>query len=239
MSENGILHPPCQRLFDPPEPPGVDYPVRFVQIHWDWLIAKRHLVLETTDLHQAYLLKPEVVKLLDAQKNTTHRLIMDLLWGTGGRVSEILGLKPSSFIEDGYGFGVILRTLKQGKGRPTKRSLHRSPKRYIPIEDPLLQDRVQSYLWSGKFKKDERIFKMARQTVNRHISDLVGRMGGAPFPISAHTFRHSFAIHLLLHGLPLKYVSQLMGHRSIESTEIYTNVLTVDGGYFLNGVDFH
>nr|WP_304504155.1 tyrosine-type recombinase/integrase [Aestuariicella albida] len=63
---------------------------------------------------------------------------------------------------------------------------------------------------------------MARQTVNRHIHALVERVGGAPFRISAHTFRHSFAIHLSLHGRPLKYVSQLLRHRSVDSTEIYS-----------------
>lgn len=80
---------------------------------------------------------------------------------------------------------------------------------------------------------------MTRQTVNHHISALVGRVGGAPFTFSSHTLRHSFAIHLLLQGRPLKYVSQLLGHKSIDSTEIYTNVLTIGGGHFLEGVDFH
>ncbi|MFT6164675.1 MAG: hypothetical protein ACJAZ7_001446 [Zhongshania aliphaticivorans] len=74
---------------------------------------------------------------------------------------------------------------------------------------------------------------MARQTVNRHIHGLVKRVGRAPINITCHTFRHSFAIHLLLHGRPLKIVSQLLAHKSIESTEIYTNVLAVDGGAFL------
>lgn len=40
-------------------------------------------------------------------------------------------------------------------------------------------------------------------------------------------------------GRPLKFVSQLLGHRSVESTEVYTNVLTFDGAHFLEGVDFH
>jgi len=80
---------------------------------------------------------------------------------------------------------------------------------------------------------------MVRQTVNRHIHAVVERVGGVPFSISCHTFRHSFAIHLLLHARPLKIVSLFLGHRSIDSTEIYTNVLTIDGGHFLEGVDFH
>lgn len=75
--------------------------------------------------------------------------------------------------------------------------------------------------------------------VNRHIHALVERVGGAPINITSHTFRHSFAVHLLLHARPLKYVSKLLGHQSVESTEIYTNVLTVDGAHFLEGVDFH
>ena len=161
------------------------------------------------------------------------------MWTTGARISEVLALTPASFVDDGYDFGVILKTLKQRRGRPSKKALQRSPKRYVPILDHLLQDRIQSYLYVGHFRKTERIFPMARQTVNRHIHALVESVGGADFPISSHTFRHSFAIHLLLHGRPLKYVSQLLGHKSIKSTEIYTNVLTIDGGHFLEGLDFH
>jgi site-specific recombinase XerD len=160
------------------------------------------------------------------------------MWTTGARISEVLAITPSHFIDDGYDFMVVLRTLKQRPGRPTNVQLARSPKRSVPIVDPMLQDRIQSYLYAGNFRKDERIFTMARQTVNRHIQGLVKRVGGAD-QYHCHTFRHSFAIHLLLHGRPLKIVSQLLGHKSIESTEIYTNVLTVDGGHFLDGVDFH
>ncbi|UQG60710.1 site-specific integrase [Marinobacter sp. M3C] len=46
-------------------------------------------------------------------------------------------------------------------------------------------------------------------------------------------------MHLLLRGRPLKFVSQLLDHRSVESTEVYTNVLTFDGAHSLEGVDFH
>lgn len=227
-----------QRLFQPRPEPLDSYPIQ-VRIDWDRLIAKRPTVLQTIDAMPAYLLKPEVLGLLEAEKHPTYRLILDLMWTTGARVSEVLALTPGSFVDDGYDFGVVLKTLKQRPGRPSKAALQRSAKRYVPIVDHLLQDRVQSYLYAGKFGKGARIFPMARQTVNRHIDALVERVGGAPFSISAHTFRHSFAIHLLLHGRPLKYVSQLLGHKSIDSTEIYTNVLTIDGGHFLEGVEFH
>ena len=60
----------------------------------------------------SYLLKPEVLALLDADKHPTYRLILDLMWTTGARVSEVLALTPASFLDDGYDFGVILKTLK-------------------------------------------------------------------------------------------------------------------------------
>lgn len=228
-----------KKLFFPIEEPVAEFPIQAMRIDWKRLKAKRPTVLETIDEMPSYLLKPEVLELLDMEKHPTYRLILDLMWTTGARISEVLALTPGSFEDDGYDFGVILKTLKQRAGRPKKKALQRSPKRYIPIVDHLLQDRIQSYIYAGHFRKTQRLFPMARQTVNRHIDKLVEQAGGSPFSISSHTFRHSFAIHLLLHGRPLKYVSQLLGHRSMDSTEIYTNVLTIDGGHFLEGVDFH
>jgi len=239
FSRQTLSRIPPDRLFIPRARPPIDFPIQHVVIDWDRLVAKRPLVLDTVAAMPTYLLKPEILTLLAAEKDPAHRLILDLMWSTGARVSEVLALMPASFIDDGYDYGVVLKTLKQGPGRPSRAVSLRSPKRYVPIADPLLKDRIQSYLWAGRFKQSEKLFPMVRQTVNRHIHALVARAGGAPFRISAHTFRHSFAIHLLLHGRPLKYVSQLLGHRSVESTEIYTNVLTVDGAHFLDGVDFH
>ncbi|WP_288363815.1 site-specific integrase [uncultured Spongiibacter sp.] len=238
-SSGAFPAPRPKRLFYPYTPRLDTFPIQHVQIDWQRLIAKREMVLDTVDAMPAYLLKPEVLGLLDAEKHSTYRLILDLMWTTGARISEVLALTPSHFVDDGYDFMVVLRTLKQRPGRPTKVQLARSPKRAIPIVDPLLIDRIQSYLYAGHFRKDERIFTMARQTVNRHIHDLVERVGDASINITCHTFWHSFAIHLLLYGRPLKIVSQLLGHKSIESTEIYTNVLTADGGHLLDGVDFH
>jgi len=117
------------------------------------------------------------------------------MWTTRARVSEVLALKPTSF-KDKYDFGVILDTLKQRPGRPTKKALQRSAKRYIPIVEYALQDRIQSFLYAHHFKQNERLFPMCRQTVNRHITKLVERVEGAPLKVSSHTFRHSFAIHL-------------------------------------------
>ncbi|AFU97808.1 tyrosine-type recombinase/integrase [Simiduia agarivorans] len=238
---DGAFPAPPKSLFTSRESPAVRFPIQRVEIDWARLQAKRPLVLDTVQAMPAYLLYPEVVGLLAQADNPAQRLVLDLMWSTGARVSEVLALKPTSFVDDGYDFGVILQTLKQKSGRPSKKMLARSAKRYVPIQDRVLKDRIQSFLWAGHFKKTDRIFPMCRQTVNRYIHKLVDRVGGGdvPFNITAHTFRHSFAVHLLLHGRPLKAIGQLLGHRSLKSTEIYTEVLSVDVGHFLDGVAFH
>ena len=225
-------------LFQSPKPAVHNFPIAHIDIDWQRLMAKRPVVLDTVDEMPAYLLKPEVIRLLELTTDPVDRLIIDLIWSTGARISEVLALTKESFTHDGYDFQVKLSTLK-GRGRPKKTAVMRSPKRYIPIWDKVLQRRVQEYLFVNQFKQGERLFKMCRQTMDRHIKALVKKAGGAPFRISSHTFRHSFAVHLVLHGRPLKYISRLLGHRSIESTEIYTRVLTVDGSHFMEGVEFH
>ncbi|WP_227551224.1 site-specific integrase [Kangiella sp. HZ709] len=201
-------------------------------------MSKRHAVLVLNEDMPEYLLKPEVNSILDCEPNPAYRLIIDLIWSTGGRVSEILALTPERFLFDGHDFIIKLDTLKS-RGRPKKKSVERSPKRLIPLFDEKLKSAIQTFLYVNKFRKGEKIFKVCRQTVNRRIKRAAIKADDFPFAISSHTFRHSFAIHLVLHGRPLKYISQLLGHSSIKSTEIYTNVLTVDGSHFMKGIDFH
>lgn len=107
-------------LFRRIEAPDVSFPIQSVRIDWDRLIAKRPLILETVEQMPVYLLKPEILGLLNAEKDPTYQLILDLMWTTGARISEVLALRTTSFVDDGYGFGVILKTLKQRPGRPSK-----------------------------------------------------------------------------------------------------------------------
>ncbi len=76
-------------------------------------MAKRPIVLRALNKMPGFLLKPEVMGLLEAEKDPQYRLLFDLMWSTGARVSAVLALTPSSSIDDGYDFGAILKTLKQ------------------------------------------------------------------------------------------------------------------------------
>ncbi len=126
-SHHGFSH--SQRLFARHEDPLVSFPIQHVEIDWDRLIDKRPMILAAIEHMPGYLLRPEVLILLEAEKHPTYRLILDLMWTTGAKVSEVLGLTPSSFIDDGYDFGVTLNTPKRCPGRPKKMTLLLSPKR--------------------------------------------------------------------------------------------------------------
>ncbi|NVJ65918.1 MAG: tyrosine-type recombinase/integrase [Gammaproteobacteria bacterium] len=224
-------------LFKATPPQPIHYPIQHVEIDWEYVRAGRKEILDTVEEMPAYLLHPEVRNLIAFAKEN-QKLLLELLWATGARVSELLALTPERYYFNGYRQFIVLDTLKR-RGRPKKKAIQRSPKRYIPICDEVLSQKIRSFLAINKFRKGERIFKVQRQTVNRWIKACAEKGGGAPFSISSHTFRHSFAIHLLLHGRPLKYVSKLLGHSSVKSTEIYNNVLTFDGAHLMEGIDFH
>lgn len=157
------------------------------------------------------------------------------MWCTGARISELLSITPASFHDD-YNFGVILKTLKRGAGRPSKRSLQRSPKRFIPILDRDVQTQnqsYQSYLSMKKFWMDEQVFPVTRQAVSANIDWLINQVVSEPsFRVGCHTFGHSFTVHLLPQGRPLNIWIQLLGHRSVDSTGVYTNVLRFDKDHF-------
>jgi site-specific recombinase XerD len=103
-----------------------------VQIDWQRLMAKRDLVLDNVNAMPTYVLKPEVLGLLGAEKYPTYRLILDLMWTTGARIPEVLALTSSHLIDDGYNFMVVLRALKQRSVRPTHVQRAGSAKRAEP-----------------------------------------------------------------------------------------------------------
>ena len=83
---------------------------------------------------------------------------------------------------------------------------------------------------SGRSKKEEHVFigaggRMSGQTINRLFKKLLDEIGMYKEGLSAHSIRHSCATHLLAHGADLRYVQELLGHESIETTTVYTHEL--------------
>ena len=155
---------------------------------------------------------------LDTTKGRRDRAMLELLYSCGLRVSELTALRLSDlFFGEGY-----IRIL--GKG---------NKERLVPIGN-LARERIMLYLdcREPKSAKDRDILflnnrgkALTRVMVFYVIRDAVER-AGIEKTVSPHIFRHSFATHLLAGGASIRQVQDMLGHESIETTEIYTHLDT-------------
>ena len=158
---------------------------------------------------------------IDLSQPNGHRnkAMIEVMYGCGLRVSELIGLQISNiYREDGF-----LRII--GKG---------SKERLVPIGDNSLKILFQ-YIEGARLhinvkpKFTDTVFLnsrgtgLTRQMVFLIVKDLAER-NGITKTISPHTFRHSFATHLLEGGANLLAVQQMLGHASVSTTEIYTHI---------------
>jgi len=146
------------------------------------------------------------------------RAMLEVLYASGLRVSELVGLRLSQVSLD---MGVVRVSGKGGK------------ERLVPLGEEAL-DWIGRYLKASrpallKGKKSDAVFvtargaAMSRQAfwyiIKRHAA-----RAGMTKPVSPHTLRHAFATHLLNHGADLRVVQLLLGHSDISTTQIYTHV---------------
>ena len=156
---------------------------------------------------------------IDLSRPEGHRnkAIIETLYGCGLRVSELVNLRLTDIH---YGEGFITVT---GKG---------NKQRLVPISNKALKeiDIYRSYRNKQSGIQDENIVflnrrgkKLTRAMIFIIIKDLASR-AGIRKNISPHTFRHSFATHLIEGGADLRAVQEMLGHESILTTEIYTHI---------------
>jgi integrase/recombinase XerD len=153
----------------------------------------------------------------DAQRAMSHRLyvLLELLYATGMRVSELVSLKRAQVVRD-----AAFLTIR-GKG---------SKERIVPLTDRA-RDAVKAYeatLAAGNpwlFPAGGESGYLSRQVFARELKNLAARAGIGAARISPHVLRHAFASHLLSGGADLRVVQTLLGHSDISTTQIYTHVL--------------
>ncbi len=147
--------------------------------------------------------------------------MIEVLYGCGLRVSELIDLKISSInFKENY-------IKVEGKGKKI---------RYVPLADytaKLIEKYIKNVRNSNKINKkyedylflNNRGTSMSRIIVFIIIKELAEKAGIRKV-ISPHTFRHSFATHLLQNGADLRFIQEMLGHSSIVTTEIYTHLST-------------
>jgi len=178
-----------------------------------------------------YLSEEEVDQLLDAAMSRPGadgiRLValLEILYATGLRVSELVGLPLASLSRDQR--YLIVR----GKGQK---------ERMVPLSDPA-RDAITSYLLvrKGFMPKRSRLGNpeiwmfpsrgkdghLTRARFAQLLKELAIEAGIDRRRVSPHVLRHSFASHLLAHGADLRSIQQMLGHADISTTQIYTHVL--------------
>jgi len=163
------------------------------------------------------LSQEEVSRILSSFNNIKHRLILMLMYSAGLRVGEVVKLK----IEDIDVKRKLIR-IRGGKGRKDRYTIFseivlKTFREYVEKYKP------EKWLFPGQ-RKDRHI---TTRTVQK-IFDNACRKAGIRKEATVHSLRHSFATHLLESGVDLRYIQELLGHKSSKTTEIYTHVAMKD-----------
>jgi integrase/recombinase XerD len=157
----------------------------------------------------------EVIQFLNAVANKKHRAILTTCYGAGLRISEAVALQPPAIDSK----RMVLR-VEQGKGNKD-RYVMLSPRLLEVLRDWWRVERPQHWLFPGDIP-------------GRHITrDAVGQACGKAHsickiakPITPHSLRHAFAVHLLEQGTDVRTIQLLLGHRSLATTAKYLRIAT-------------
>jgi integrase/recombinase XerD len=159
-----------------------------------------------------------------------NKAILELLYSTGGRVSEIVGININDIFQitsDSNDVKVIKLRGKGGKERivPMGSFAAKAVDDYLVRARPSLVEKNLKGRTEGLFL-NQRGTRISRQSAWQIVVDSAKRCGMAEH-ISPHVFRHSFATHLLDGGADIRVVQELLGHASVTTTQIYT-LITID-----------
>ncbi len=161
------------------------------------------------------LTKEEVKKLLGKIENWKHKLMIELMYSAGLRVSEVINLKVGELeLEKNYGF------VRQGKGNKDRMFIlanivGEKMKNLIELE------RLAKDNFLFRTNKNEKYSDRSLQQIVKRASDLADLKG-----VHCHTLRHSFATHLIENGYSVADVQTLLGHKSPETTFVYLHTAT-------------
>lgn len=155
----------------------------------------------------------EIVRLLRAAPSMRDKLLLGLMYATGARVSEVVGLRWGSFDFDRR----VVR-IWQGKGRKDREvmlpeSLHGVLSQLAKIHG------AGSYV----FESDHASRHISSRTAARAMARAVS-LAQIAKPATCHTLRHSFATHLLEYGTDVRFIQKLLGHERLETTTLYTKL---------------
>ena len=178
-----------------------------------------------------FLNPDEIEKILNGIKIDTpagfrNRAILELLWATGMRVSELSGLNFENLNLDNNEITVFGKGAKERIVLVTDRAKNYL-QRYLDSARSLVAKgfRLESITDSTPVFINNTGYRLQNRTIRNVINDVVDSVQ-LPKHVTPHMFRHSFATKLIENGADLRVVQELLGHASISNTQIYTHVST-------------
>lgn len=167
----------------------------------------------------------QLLRSQDMQSNNGYRnrIILEVLYDTGIRRAELAAIMLQNLdLEAGY---LHIRSGKGGKDRvvPLSGRVCTLIRNYLHLVRPAyLHGKDEGYFFLNRWGKPMGV-NGVWNVVKRCVA-----LAGIKKKISPHTFRHTCATHMLKHGAPVRHVQELLGHESLESTQIYTHVTIND-----------
>jgi integrase/recombinase XerD len=156
--------------------------------------------------------KEEVMKIFNATRNNKHKLILWLIYSCGLRRSELTNIKLTDLDRDR---GIL--HIREGKGNidrmvPVPQKVWEKINSYLKVYSP------KGYLFEGQTGGKYSVESV--YSVFKHSM----KLAGIKKDVGVHSLRHSYATHLHESGLDIRYIQELLGHKSTRTTEIYTHV---------------
>jgi site-specific recombinase XerD len=159
----------------------------------------------------------EIVKILKNIFNIKHRCMVSLLYSSGLRVSEVVNLRVGDI-----SLSNMTITVREGKGRKDRVTVFSGNLREI-LSELMSDKKAGDFIFTSNYSPGE---KLSIRTLQKVFYDALAR-SGIQKEASCHDLRHSFASHLLESGTDLRYIQELLGHKNIATTMIYTKVSNV------------
>jgi len=172
------------------------------------------------------LSKEEVAKILSSVYNLKHKAILMLTYSAGLRVGELIRLRPEDIDSKR-----MLIHVKCAKGRKDRYSLL-SNATLKTLREYWQQYKPLKLLFPGPDKERHITIRTAQR-----VFEVACERAGVKKQVTIHSLRHSFATHLLENGIDLRYIQELLGHKSSKTTEIYTHVSNRDFMRIRNPLD--
>ena len=216
VTEDDIKEFMVHKMEDSVSNGSLSYIKSALKFYYDEILGKKFSWIKTprtTKSLPIILTKNEIKELLDNTENEKHRLMIELLYSTGLRLSECINLKYSDLdLKESVGW------VRKGKG---------SKDRIFIISEMFKNDLI-IYKEKYGFSENGFIFtvngrKMSPRGIQHAIKISVER-AGIEKSVHVHTLRHSFATHLLENGVDIRKIQQLLGHSNLQTTQIYTQV---------------